>query len=640
MWRTIYAFWDGKQYEYFKNGQRRTSKAASWRVRSVHNIILPIGRVLMGKLLQQQPGWEVELTNVNYDQLVMAEASREFMEHLYYKLGIQGVSQEALWWAVHTGTGLFKRSWDGLKSLPSVRALCPLDFFPCPRASSLADCRHYVITHKYTEAELEKKWPKASKLLKESVSGDDTHVEEYKREFRDHQSSNTGGLITVLEYEEAPNEKHPQGYRCLLAGDVVLEESDLEHRLPEPGEGEEDTRPSYTRTQHYTVHMVRYNESAMRFWGNGFARDILGIQREYNRCWSQATELRNLHCQPLWLVPNGSIPENVKLSRPDTKVPYNRQKGVPQRIDPVPIPDSIEMHARALLQSAQDITGVHEVSMGKQESGVVSGRAMNILEDNGKLQLSAATSSLESCLTDLGTGLLEDYQIWGDEEYTYAVFGPGKVAETRELHKGSLITGMRVRAGSMAYRHPSVEIQRAGEQFAMGAFGPVDDPETRMRFQKALGVAGMTEFDGDQTLDRTKAREENEFLRNPEPNLHGAVKVSWLDEHLCHIDEHRRAMQSSTARNDPEFSSRLELHIAEHYSQLQAQANGLPVHEQAKGVTLEELQAQLQPVQESTPMPPTEPEMMQETAGLSGGTPELNGATVAPGATETILEGM
>lgn len=626
-WWTAHSFWDGKQYIFYSQGRPRTKKAPSWRIRSTHNLVKPAARVLISKATQQRPGWECEVESMEYDAFQMARASEDFLEHLYFERKFSAQFREAVFWALVAGNGFLKRRWDEhavmtsrpeeepeFMGLPELWAPTPFDVLPDPRATSMDDAEWVIVTHTMSPDELDSMFGEGTaERLQEAAASTEEESHWYRQEVRGHYSQ-TGkqDLFRVCEYEEKPSASNEwRGIRALSVGTELLSNEPLPHGR-------------------FSVYHFRYGEGGGRFWGTGFPVDTLDIQQEYNRTVSQIIELRNLHCLPVWVMPMGSVSKTAVVNRPDARVEYNPQLGpAPFRVDPVPIPPSLENFLQTLKQEFQDVVGVHDVSFGKQESGVTSGKAIGQLKDSNDLQMGSFFEQAEEVWSEVGKDLLLDWKLYGSDEYVYSALGEGRAPEIKRLHKDHLLTGVRVRPGSMAYVNPSWATQNAKEMYQIGAFGDPSDPEALMRFRRAVNsVQGMESFWGDETIHRVKARKENDLIYRGIP-----VEADWPEDHLAHYDEHLRMYFSSEGMRPENQQYRIALnkHMAEHLRQHHATTQGLPTYMQAFGLTLEELQGNIQgqmqaPQQQQAPQeqPP------QEQGMVGGGDPFMNGAHLTP----------
>ena len=645
-WWTYHAFYDGKQYVSFRHGRPNEPKAPSWRVRSVNNYIKPIVSTVASKLTQSRPSFIVRPTGSEDDQRQKARASEYLLDYLYRKMRMQAVTYDVVWWAALTGTGFFNCYWDHsagktlqvgesleVTGFPVVEAWSPFDVFPDWEASHLHTAKWVILAHVLSGPALELRWAgvvdkleRKNRANSTGFASDDDSVR--KSDLRGYVAD--GGeqkLYKVLEYQERPSTEHPEGRRVIVSEGVVLEETHL------PG-------------RKFSITAVKVGEMSGRFWGTGVVQGLVPIQRELNRTISQILEMRNLSVNPPWIAASGSIAKTGIKNRPDHIVFYNANVGPPpQRVPPVPIPNSLYELADTLKNNMYDISGVHEISQGRGPSGVISGRALGVLADQDAVKLAAPARSLEDAFADLGAGILEMWRENMDVEMTVSVVSESHRSEAVRFHRDHIdSTDVEIQAGSLLPKFASYEREISLQLLQLGGFGPIEDPETLVKFRKAFGSMGLREFIDDDSPERNYQRQENAMMMD-EAN-HEAIKVGWWHNHVVHISELLTFMKSPEYRElTPETQQFYELHLAEHYRQLQIQTQGLPAYVQAYGQDPQQVMAAQQQGQQQGLGPGTigapEP-MVQPTPGeipygeegqggqlpgmVGGGTPELNQA--------------
>lgn len=80
--------------------------------------------------------------------------------------------EQVLWDANIYGTGFFKAMWDGTKvgglGDAVMRRVDPFTFYPDPRGTSMESCNHFIEVRTMSREEVEKRFPSASKRLRET----------------------------------------------------------------------------------------------------------------------------------------------------------------------------------------------------------------------------------------------------------------------------------------------------------------------------------------------------------------------------------------------------------------------------------------------------------------------------------------
>ena len=625
-WHTNIAFTNGDQYSIYRGGSGLVPKMPSYRIRITHNMIRPIVNTLIAKLTRSDPGITARPRKADMPAESKAVIVNGLYQYLHRLLKYQDKIRAAAWWAVVTGTGFIKWSWEpyrglpitvldpdtgedltiGFSGAPVVRVIEPWDVFPDWNATDLDECKWIAVAHSMHIDHAKEQFPAKTKLIDDYAK---THKHKFTGEYEQirrelagytQTESHKEDIIKIYEYEEAPTGDYPDGRRIfLLDNHYILSEEVLINGR-------------------YSIAMMRDKGSGGRFFGVGTVEDVIDQQRELNRTVSQAIELRNMHTNPSWVMPAGSVRSPIEGGRPDQVIEYNPNYGPPPaRIEPVPIPSSLWQMVEGILSSMYDITGVHEISTGKA-GNLTSGRAMGYLSDLDESKLGPTVSSMERMVEDMAKGICYLWMHFAEAPATFQVVGPNREAEVYTVHAEDLQdVEVEIIAGSMLPRNPSYTREQIIQYAQLGVYGNMQDPMVQLRIREMLGQNGYDSADPHEDMHVRRARLEHmHFYEGAE------LEVRFFEDDQVHMREHVK--QAHTAEFNSLPKERQEAffeHIAQHMHQASQKAQGIPVYSHALG-----LDAGVG-VQESQQLQQELPSIMgAEGPKLPGGTPELNNA--------------
>ena len=639
LWWTCHAMYDDRQYTRYRGGYAVETKAPSYRQRLQENRIAPIVNVAMAKLTQSRPEATVRPSGIAMGRILKAKAAGQLLDQVDRRDRMGSTRRQAAGWACLTGNAFTRPYWDpdagelheledGQRIITgAVRLQCipPFDGFPDPAATCMRDARWFIVQHYMAAEDVESRWPKKYGAIQDasatsagsSYDGDDA----WRQDISGLTGATEGNAdrLRVLEWEKAPTREYPLGRQVYVCNGVVLE------RVIDEETGEEELP-----NRRFDIAHLKYNDVPGRFWAKGLVEPVLGTQEELNRTISAVAEIRNLHVHPMWRAPAGSLRNDQIQARPDMVVFYKHQYGAPPEHMPAPeLPQTLLQLADRYGRVMEEITGIHGVSQGRGETGVISGRAMDALADQDDTKLGPAATSMEELVEDNASISLWLYKHHMGVKAAISVLGANRRTEVIELYASDIDTfDVQVAAGSGAAKHPSQDQAKVLQMWNAGMMGDPADPETQARAREHMGVLGaqgLLDDDSDETL---YSDEENTMLRDDAEAA--MVDVGWPDDDAAHLRRHYRCYRSTAFRcASPAAQQRVRTHMAKHHYMITLKAQRQPVWAEDAGMEV----PQQQPTMPGQPMPGGE-EMMDEApeqmSATGGGTPEENGALESP----------
>jgi len=174
--------------------------------------------------------------------------------------------------------------------------------------------------------------------------------------------------------------KYPNGRIIAWIGNTLLRDdpSDYEHG-----------RSPYVRFFRYTVPDKNY------FFGE--IDQIIPLQEELNKRKSQAIDLLNLVVNPPMLVYQGSgIDINKVTNRPGLILPTNVPVDQAAKWLQMPnIPSAMFVQMSTINQDIDTVSGIHDITQGRNPSGITAGIAIETLQEAAQTRLRLASRFLE-----------------------------------------------------------------------------------------------------------------------------------------------------------------------------------------------------------------------------------------------------
>tara|TARA_R100001082_G_scaffold105310_1_gene77311 strand:+ start:6795 stop:9011 length:2217 start_codon:yes stop_codon:yes gene_type:complete len=676
------AFYTGKQWTRWNRVTQMLEEPSppAWRVRMTLNYILPTVETLVGKLTENRPGFMVMPATDDDDDKDRARASEKLLNYIWHETNMQVKVHEFSKWMATTGTAFFRVWWDPTAGVeyefeeeepivehlegvvgetaeemeagdkppakkkrktektgfPVVDVLSVLDVAWDPGAKDMETARWIVHANSLHIDQIKDNWPKGKYVTEKDSYSANTQSAQIIKEF----SGNEGldekytDRVIVLEYFERPSPRHPDGRYIVVAGDIVLEQSD---ELP------------YGMMPFV---MARHITAPGKFAGEGVVKSIVAPQKELNKSVSQRIENKNLHASPKWLAEKGSIEKHQITDQPGEVIVYSRTASrPPQPLPPPPLSPEHRAIQDEQIGHIEAISGVSDVTRG-MASASTSGRAIGLLSDLDQTKLGPTVREMERAIEDLCSCLLRFWRDYMPIPMTIRAVGKNKAIDVFDFYSSDIqSTDVRIVANSMLPKHPSYRREQVMQAFQVGLLGDPADPQTKLTARKLMEFGDTELLEGDDSRDRNYAKEEVELIKNG-----GWSDVQAWEDHLTHIDVHMAFMKSVEYRILPtEVQENFVRHLAWHYymesqnaqgvpwwtSYVEAGGKDMPPPEMPAGMVGDELgvdmaQGQgaiMAPGTESMPMAPPGAEGMGEGGLIGGGTPELNQAigTRGPG---------
>jgi len=590
-WFLNSAFYIGQQWLYWNHGRLDQPRLSKWRETIVDNRILPIVTGRVAKKVKSRPNFVATPFTGSESDVDAAKITEKGMEYYWTYLGLQQKLYQAELFADIACAGFWKIYWDATKGesqevvvdqsgepailngriLKADELDGPLPEGLSVKRISLGDvCVDVVSPFTFFPDPLATSMQELTQCFEEKVRSPDYLKERYGVEMAPDTEAPVGpvesrifsslmpGLgtgykgIKVYEFWSRPCATYPKGKRAVWAQDQILVEEEPLDPMP------------YVMFSGIKV--------PNRFWPTAVTTQLRGPQIALNKLESQIQENANRLGNPSILK---SRQANVFYGGvPGEEVLYDSTvtDAVPQFLVPPNMPAYVDQRLQRILESMNEISGLHEVSNASVPTGVTAASAINLLQEADDTRIGPEVQDMEFSLGEAGTKLARLLARYVSDERILRIAGEDESWD---------IFAFR---GTMMGEEPTVECQagsamprsKAAKQAAMlevlqtmFQYGLVPDQRDLRKFFADYEVGALDALFGGLTTTEQQIQRENRRMSQGE-----AVEINAYDEDQEHIDGHEEVQRSAGyASWPPEAKQLMEMHVSAHREKLAKQAN-------------------------------------------------------------------
>lgn len=590
-WFLNSAFYIGQQWLYWNHGRLDKPRLSKWRETIVDNRILPIVTGRVAKKVKSRPNFVATPFTGSESDVDAAKITEKGMEYYWVYLGLQQKLYQAELFADIACAGFWKIYWDSTKGesqevvvdqngqpailnervLKADELQGPLPDGLSVKRISLGDvCVDVVSPFTFFPDPLATSMQELTQCFEEKVRSPDYLKERYDVEMAPDTEAPIGpvesrifsslmpGLgtgykgIKVYEFWSRPCATYPKGKRVVWAQDKLLIEEEPLDPMP------------YVMFSGIKV--------PNRFWPTAVTTQLRGPQIALNKLESQIQENANRLGNPSILK---SRQANVYYGGvPGEEVLYDSTvtDAVPQFLVPPNMPAYVDQRLQRILESMNEISGLHEVSNASVPTGVTAASAINLLQEADDTRIGPEVQDMEYSLGEAGTKLSRLLAKYVSDERILRIAGEDESWD---------IFAFR---GTMMGEEPTVECQagsamprsKAAKQAAMlevlqtmFQYGLVPDQRDLRKFFADYEVGALDALFGGLTTTEQQIQRENHRMSQGT-----AVDINAYDEDQEHIDGHEETQRAAGYGNwSPEAKQFMEMHVNAHREKLVKQAN-------------------------------------------------------------------
>jgi hypothetical protein len=364
MWDLCLKFLEGRQWlTYDRNlAQHVTNKSSqNGGTKATVNLLLNVYRNILAKLRLSYPGIVVLPASPSTEDITKAKASETALRYFWEQAQVKEVLGKVIEWLITCGTAAIHTYYDPEKEKIIAKPVGPYDLFFEPDVLSVDESQWVAIRTYEVKEELAEIYPDFA----DEIEGSGVSQRENNQDAPDSRVE----LFEIYWRD---------GKHALFVGDTYIYQDD-----------------AYP-IREFPVHVFKYTNIPYRLWGLSLLTPLIDLQWLYNKSRSQILNNVELMANPKWLIPKtAGVSKNSITNRPGEKVFYNAAGGKPHQIQSVPMPGYVMDNIQRLQVELLDVSGVHNISLGKREIGVTSGKAINALAQQDSSQLQVTQLSIE-----------------------------------------------------------------------------------------------------------------------------------------------------------------------------------------------------------------------------------------------------
>jgi hypothetical protein len=328
-------------------------------------------------------------------------------------------------------------------------------------------------------------------------------------------------LTLVLTYYERPNWLRPAGVIATVVNNQIVD-------------GPYDW--CFPFQDHLNFALVRETKINSRWTGETVMTAVRPIQTAYNAAWSSIIEHLKLAGNARLMVPASAVDLIDQFSDlPGEVLQFPDGSQLPAYLTPPVMPQWWVDLPDKLLESMDDIMGLHEVSQGQAPQSVESGIGLSILLENDATPLAKMTKETAAAWSKVATMVLQLYRDNVKNKRQAKVIEPGQSAFMEEWTGADMAgqTTAKVPLDSITYRSRAAQQAFAERAMQMGLI------QTAEQFAKLADLPDARDLIEAVSPDVAQARRENHYLSMGE----APVPEPWQDHHV-HIQEHNNFRKS------------------------------------------------------------------------------------------------
>ncbi len=378
LWDLSLKFLEGNQHlTYDRNlSQYITSKVTQGGgTKATVNMLLNVYRNILARLRLSYPGVVVLPASPSTEDIAKAKSAEIALQYYWVQADIKGVMGDVIKWLLTCGTAALHTYFDPNKDSVVTKAVSPYDLFFEPDVLSVDDSRWVAVRTLEDKDALKEAYPD----FEEEIEGASTpimHVGGYEQ----------GAPPNTAEVFEV---HWKDGRHAIVLDGTYLYQDD---KYP---------------VKAFPVQVIKYTDVPRRLWGLSLLTPLIDLQWLYNRARSQVMNNVELMANPKWLVPKtAGVSKSAITNRPGEKVYYNAAGGKPHQIQSVPMPGYVMDNIQRLQAEILDVSGVHNISLGKRETGITSGKAIAAMVQQDSSQLHVTQMHIETAVQKMAKVVL------------------------------------------------------------------------------------------------------------------------------------------------------------------------------------------------------------------------------------------
>lgn len=612
-WYLQLAFYNGYQYHDWRTVSGKQGLVEepnpSNLPRITVNRIEPIIRTEIAKTTAQKPSATVVPASNDEDDLLSATAGEQVWESIYDQNKFQtDILQKAEFWRAITGNGFIKTYWDASKKVfETVKTTDPLtgESRSERRLSHVGDVVQDVVSpfHLYvpdlSEENIERQpyvlnvYTKSEEWVRQMFGAvlpkDFKPSKVAASEIQDASLMDLRGIdnakpdaVLMIEMWVKPgaNKWLPNGGLVTIVDTEIVQYS--------------DTGIPYHHGQFPFAHLQGISNG--KFYRRSVIKNLIPLQREYNRTRSQIIHAKNLMAKPQMMYDEGSVDPRKITARAGIWIPVRPGFSKPTPVPIQPLPNYVIQEIQQLQVDFEDISGQHQISRG-DAGGVTAATALAYLGERDDAYLTTVFHSIEAAVEKVARQSLALFVQYVEEARLVKITGADGSFDAMMLSGADIASGtdIRVESGSALPTSKAARQALVTEWMKMGFIPPEDG-------LRVLEMGMLKQYYNTIKIDENAAQRENLMMKRITEQMLEELETAWnegaangdmdkvdpttgqplmvppmipvnaWDNHAVHIEVHNRFRKSQAFQLLPEVvKAEFQKHISMHEQAIQQQ---------------------------------------------------------------------
>jgi hypothetical protein len=543
-WRAYHGAYFGTDgHKIFFGGEQ--GEITHLAVNHYHNI----AQHMLVMVTANRPAMIARATNTDYKSIVQTKLADGLLDYYMREKRLEKYLRKAVEYAIVLGAGYVKMEWDAtsgeiwdyIDDTPiyegdvSFSNLSPFDVM---FDGSKEDFNHnWIVCRTWKN-----KWDLVAKYPDQAdkIKGLPTKGEVFRFRFDGVVTEDESEDVPVYEFYHKRTESLPEGrYMMFLSENINLYDGPMPYRdLP--------------------IYRIVPGEILGTPYGYTPMFDLLPLQEAVNSLYSAALSNNTAFGVQNLLVPQDSNIVTSQLFGGLNVIEYDSKVGPPTAFNPTATPAETYNLIATLIKEMETVSGVNSVARGNPEASLRSGNSLALVQSMALQFMSGLQQSYVQLIEDVGTGLINMLKDFAQTPRVASIVGQSNRSYLKEFQGADIDLVNRV-------------IVDLGNPLAQTKAGRAEMANNLLQFQKITPEQYFTVLKTGNLDVMTESTEKELILVRGENEamVRGdSVVVTFVDEHVLHIREHRGVLADPDLRRDPELVSRVLNHIQEHINQL------------------------------------------------------------------------
>ena len=277
-------------------------------------------------------------------------------------------------------------------------------------------------------------------------------------------------------------------------------------------------------------------------YNDSFIKDMIPVQREYNRWKSNIAKALERACKVKIMMPFDSVINKTHfLEDAGTSIiDYNNKMGEPHQLQLDPLPAFAPQHAADLEREFESVGGLHEASFGRlpERASHASGTLVNLLVEQDDVVIDPIVSDIDAVFSDAWKFALELVQ----DNYTLKriikTVGTNMAPKVKRFSGADLRGNTDIRISS-SMGLPKSRALRTDYIIKLAQIGLLKDPQQILEY---LEFSDVRRIFPESLLHENVALRENQFIEDHKAATAEDIKgwVYILEDSAVHIKIHLR----------------------------------------------------------------------------------------------------